>query len=74
MSREQVYKKLKALTGKTPAHFLRSIRLSKAKSMIREQKGTIAEISYSVGFSSPAYFTKCFKEEFGFSPSELLAK
>jgi AraC-like DNA-binding protein len=74
MSREQVFKKLKALTGKSPAHFLRSIRLAKAKNMIREQKETIAEISYSVGFSSPAYFTKCFKEEFGYSPSELLAK
>ena len=42
--------------------------------MIREQKGTIAEISYSVGFSSPAYFTKCFKEEFGYLPSELANK
>ena len=74
MSREQVFKKLKALTGKSPTHFLRSIRLTKAKRMIKEQKGSISEISYLVGFNSPAYFTKCFKEEFGYSPSELLTK
>ena len=69
-----MYKKVKALTGKSPVHFLRSIRLTKAKNMIKGQKGTISEISYSVGFSSPAYFTKCFKEEFGYSPSELITK
>jgi AraC-like DNA-binding protein len=39
--------------------------------MIIEGKGTIAEVCYSVGFGSPAYFTKCFNEEFGYSPSEL---
>lgn len=73
MSKEQIYKKLKALTGKSPSLFLRSIRLVRAKKMIKEYKGTISEISYLVGFSSPAYFTKCFKEEFGNSPSDLLS-
>ncbi len=73
MSKEQIYKKLKALTGKSPSLFLRSIRLVKAKKMIKENKNTISEISYLVGFSSPAYFTKCFKEEFGNSPSDLLS-
>ena len=72
MSKEQIYKKLKALTGKSPSLFLRSIRLVRAKKMIKENKSTISEISYLVGFSSPAYFTKCFKEEFGNSPSDLL--
>jgi DNA-binding response OmpR family regulator len=71
MSRGQIYKKIKALTGKSPSLFLRSVRLAKAKKMIIEGKGTIAEVCYSVGFGSPAYFTKCFNEEFGYSPSEL---
>ena len=71
MSRGQIYKKLKALTGKSPSLFLRSVRLAKAKKMIKDGKGVISEISYSVGFGSPAYFTKCFNEEFGYPPSEL---
>jgi signal transduction histidine kinase/ligand-binding sensor domain-containing protein/DNA-binding response OmpR family regulator len=71
MSKEQIYKKLKALTGKSPSLFVRSVRLVRAKKMIKENKNTISEISYLVGFSSPAYFTKCFKEEFGNSPSDL---
>ena len=72
MSRKQLYKKLKALTGKSPSRYVRSFRLSVAKEMIKEHKGNISEIAYSVGFSSPIYFSKCFKDEFGYPPSELL--
>jgi DNA-binding response OmpR family regulator len=72
MSRGQVYKKIKALTGKSPSLFLRSIRLSKARKMLKGHNSTIAEIAYSVGFSSPAYFTKCFNEEFGYNPSGII--
>jgi YesN/AraC family two-component response regulator len=72
MSRMQLHRKLKALTGKSPSNYLRSIRLVRAKKMIEEQKGNISEIAYSVGFSSPQYFTRCFKEEFGYPPSDLL--
>ncbi len=71
MSRVQLHRKLKALSGKSASHYLRSARLNKAKKMIEEQKGNISEIAYSVGFSSPQYFTRCFKEEFGFTPSEV---
>ena len=71
MSRVQLHRKLKALSGKSASHYLRSVRLSKAKQMIEEEKGNISEIAYSVGFSSPAYFTHCFKDEFGFPPSAL---
>jgi signal transduction histidine kinase/DNA-binding response OmpR family regulator/ligand-binding sensor domain-containing protein len=71
MSKSQIYRKLKALTGKSPSRFLRSVRLSKAKKMIQEKQATIAEIAYSTGFGSPAYFTRCFKEEYGHSPSEM---
>ncbi len=72
MSRSQVHRKLTALTGKSPSLYMRSIRLAKAKEMILDQTGNISEIAYSVGFSSPAYFTRCFKEEFGIPPSEVL--
>ena len=70
MSRSQMHRKLKALTGKSASVYLRTVRLTKAKQMIKEKKGTISEISYKVGFSSPAYFSRCFKEEFGYTPSE----
>ncbi len=72
MSRRHLYRKLMALTGKSPSQFLRSFRLTKARKLMKEQRGTISEISFLVGFSSPAYFNKCFKEEFGYSPGELI--
>ena len=74
MSRSQIHRKLKALSGKSASVFLRSVRLAKAKKMMEEQKGNISEIAYLVGFSSPSYFTKCFKDEFGYPPSDLVIK
>jgi YesN/AraC family two-component response regulator len=71
MSRTQLHRKLKALTGKSASIYIRSVKLTKAKKMLEEQKGNISEIAYSVGFSSPAYFTKCFREEFGYPPSSI---
>ena len=73
MSRVQLHRKLKALSGKSASNYLRSIRLSKAKNMIEERKGNVSEIAYSVGFSSPQYFSRCFKEEFGYPPSDLIS-
>jgi signal transduction histidine kinase/DNA-binding response OmpR family regulator len=72
MSRNHLHRKLKALAGKSPSLFLRYIRLVKARTLIKEKRGTISEISFLVGFSSPIYFNKCFKEEFGYSPSEVI--
>jgi signal transduction histidine kinase/DNA-binding response OmpR family regulator len=71
MSRAQIYRKLKAITGKSPSLFLRTFRLNKAKEMIQQKEFSISEISYKVGFASPTYFSRCFKEEFGYPPSEL---
>jgi signal transduction histidine kinase/ligand-binding sensor domain-containing protein/DNA-binding response OmpR family regulator len=71
MSRTQLHRKLKALTGKSASLYIRSLKLARAKIMIEDQQGTISEIAYSVGFSSPVYFTRCFREEFGYPPSEL---
>lgn len=71
MSRMQVHRKLKALTGKSAIQFIKSFKLDKARKMIQGKNGNISEIAYSLGFGSPAYFTKCFKEEFGYPPSEI---
>ena len=72
MSRSQLHRKIKALTGKSPSLYLRSVRLTKAKKMIEEKAGNISEIAYTVGFSSPIYFSRCFKDEFGYPPSDLV--
>jgi len=71
MSRSQMHRKLKALTGKSTSLYLRTVRLAKAKEMIEQKRSSISEISYQVGFSSPAYFSRCFREEFGYPPSEV---
>jgi DNA-binding response OmpR family regulator len=72
MSRSQLHRKLRALIGKSPSQYVRTVRLARAKKMIEEETGNVSEVAYSVGFSSPAYFSKCFKEEFGYPPSDIL--
>lgn len=71
MSNVQVYRKLKALTGRTPNELIRDFRLVRAHSLLIQQNGTIAEIAYQVGFNNLSYFTKCFKLKYGKCPSEL---
>ena len=71
IGRVQNYRKLKALTGCSPSRYIRKVRLMKARQMIKEKRGNISDIAYSVGFSSPTYFTRCFKKEFGYLPKEL---
>jgi signal transduction histidine kinase/ligand-binding sensor domain-containing protein/DNA-binding response OmpR family regulator len=71
MSRTQLHRKIKALTGKSTSLYIRSVKLAKAKKMIENQIGNISEVAYSLGFSSPTYFTRCFKEEFGYPPSDI---
>ena len=70
MERTGLYKKLTALTDTTPVAFIRSIRLRRAAALLQEGKFTVNEIAERTGFSSPSYFTKCFKKEFGVLPSE----
>jgi len=72
MSRSQMFRKIKTLTGKSCSVYLRSVRLAKAKTMLQNRESNISETAYSVGFGSPSYFTHCFKEEFGYSPSEIV--
>ena len=71
MSRSQLHRKLTALLGHGPNQFIRNFRLQYAHNLLEQKSATIAEISYQAGFSSPAYFSKCFHERYGFSPSEL---
>ncbi|GAB5557174.1 MAG: hypothetical protein SchgKO_13870 [Schleiferiaceae bacterium] len=70
MSRTQIHRKLKALTEMSTTQYIRTYKLKKAYREIVNKTGNISEISYRFGFSSPAYFTRIFKEEFGVSPSE----
>ena len=71
LSRSQFYRKIKALTNQTANEFIRNIRLLKAKQMIEMGNSNISEVCYNVGFSSPSYFTKCFKSYFGILPKEI---
>lgn len=71
LSRSQLYRKIKILTGLSASEFLRKVRLEKAKELLQsEYNYNISEVTYKVGFSSPSYFTKCFKKEFGYLPTE----
>ncbi|WP_340110981.1 hybrid sensor histidine kinase/response regulator [Maribellus mangrovi] len=71
LSESQIYRKLKAISGKSTAVFIRSIRLQKGKELIQTTDDTISEIAYEVGFNDPAWFSRAFKEEFGFAPSAM---
>ena len=71
LSRSQLYRKIKALTGYSANEFLRKIRLEKAKHMLVNGNESISEVCFKVGFSSPSYFTKCFKAHFGVLPTEI---
>jgi len=70
LSHDNFYRKVKNLTGMSAAKFIRMIRLKRAKQMIENTDYSISEILYEVGFSSPSYFAKCFKKQFGVSPTE----
>ena len=71
LSRVQLYRKIKALTGQSPVELLRTARLQKGRQLLQTTDKTISEVAYEVGFTAPSYFTKCFKDEFGVSPSDL---
>ena len=68
---EQFYAKIKNLTGQAPVEHIRMIRLECSRELLRTTELTIAEIGYKVGFSSPAYFSKCFKDQYNMTPNEF---
>ena len=71
LSRVQLYRKIKALTGQSPVELLRTARLNKGRQLLQTTGKTVSEVAYEVGFTAPSYFTKCFKDEFGISPSDV---
>ncbi|SFG20947.1 substrate-binding domain-containing protein [Prevotella sp. KH2C16] len=68
ISRAQLYRKIKALTGYSPVEVIREARLKRAKRLLETTDKSISEVAYAVGFSTPSYFTKCYRERFGKNP------
>ncbi len=71
-SKSRLYRKLMALTGKSPNTFVRDYRLNEALQLLNKNSGNISEIAFETGFSSPSYFSKCFQKRFGFIPSDYI--
>lgn len=71
LSRVQLYRKVKAITGSSPIELLRSARLNRAYQLLLSTDKSVSEVAYSVGFTAPSYFTKCFKEVFGMVPGDV---
>ncbi|MBQ0048852.1 MAG: helix-turn-helix domain-containing protein [Bacteroidales bacterium] len=69
LSRVQLYRKIKTMTGKTPVEIIREERLKRAKVLLEDSSLSISEVAYKVGFSAPSYFTKCYKDYYGKAPS-----
>ena len=71
LSRVQLYRKVKNLTGSSPVELLRTARLNRAYQLLLTTDKSVSEVAYDVGFTAPSYFTKCFKEEFGMLPGDV---
>ena len=71
LSRVQLYRKVKSITGSTPVELLRTARLNRAYQLLLTSDRSVSEVAYLVGFTAPSYFTKCFKEEYGMLPGEV---
>ena len=71
LSRVQLYRKVKAITGSSPVELLRTARLNRAYQLLLTTDMSVSEVAYAVGFTAPSYFTKCFKEEYGMVPGDV---
>lgn len=71
LSRVQLYRKVKAVTGSTPVELLRTARLKRGYQLLLTTDKSVSEVAYQVGFTAPSYFTKCFKEEYGQLPGDV---
>ena len=70
LSRVQLYRKVKAITGYSPVEIVRKARLTRARHLLQTTERTVSEVAYAVGFSTPSYFSKCYKDEFGENPKK----
>jgi AraC-like DNA-binding protein len=71
LSRVQLYRKVKAVTGSSPVELLRTARLNRAYQLLLTTDKSVSEVAYAVGFTAPSYFTKCFKEGYGMVPGDV---
>ena len=71
LSRVQLYRKVKAVSGSSPVELLRTARLNRAYQLLLTTEKSVSEVAYAVGFTAPSYFTKCFKEEYGMVPGDV---
>jgi signal transduction histidine kinase/CheY-like chemotaxis protein/AraC-like DNA-binding protein len=71
MSRSNLFRKLEALIGKSPTHLIRELRLARARQLLEQGAGNISEVAMQVGFNTPAYFVKCFADQYGVTPGEV---
>ena len=71
LSRVQLYRKVKAVTGSSPVELLRAARLKRAYQLLLTTDKSVSEVAYDVGFTAPSYFTKCFKDEYGMLPGDV---
>lgn len=74
LERSQFYRKIKALTNYAPVELIRRLRLQRGRELLISTEKTIAEIAYDIGFSTPAYFTKCYRDAYGETPSQVRNK
>ena len=74
MSRVQLYRKVKALTGISPVELLREMRLQRGYNLLLSTTKSVSEIAFEVGFNTPSYFSNCFKKQFGKYPTDLRAE
>ena len=74
MGNKQLYRKVKAMTGKTPVELLKEMRLQRAYTLLMQTDKTVAEVSAEVGFALPGYFSSCFRKQFGVLPTDFRNK
>jgi AraC-like DNA-binding protein len=75
MSRTRFFNQIKKMTGTTPNDYLLSLKMNKARTLLLQEKNyTVSEIAWQLGFTNPAYFSKCFKKQFGMTPQEYRRK
>ena len=74
LERSQFYRKIKSLTNYAPVELIRRLRLQRGRELLTTTDKTVSEIAYEIGFSTPAYFTKCYRDTYGETPTEVRNK